>query len=339
MSRLLQRLIGCDVLVSQHDLGSAVFLGLRRLEVLSSRCKVALLSAVQCRLARLELLTRLFQGLLSGNVLVRQHDLLGAIFLSLCGLKVLRSSCEIRLLLAVERCLSGLERLTRLLQRLLCCDVLVRKHQVLSATQFVLRCLECLSLFGQRCGLTAVKTSLLGLERLTCLFKRLRGSDLFVGQHDLRGAVLLRLRGLELLCGLSERDLLGTIKLVLSGRELLLAFLQRLLVDPIQLGLRALEVLLRDLQRLLGLNALVSQCGLLCAIQLRLSSLEGLRGLVLLRRERLAANAFAGLELPLRGALARREGLIRLLQAKLVDLAGVELASLVDRLLVGQRAV
>ena len=339
MARSFKCFVGRNAFVGQHEfLGTSQFV-LVGLERLCCCSQAGLLRAVECGLAFLEFLASRLKRLVGRDRLVGQHDFLGTSQFVLAGLEGLGCSLQGCLLSAVQRRLRSLKFLARLLKRLLSRDVLVGQHEVLGTAQLVLSGLERLVFFCQGCGLRAIKTGLLSLERLASDFQSLVGRDGLVGQHDLSRPAFFSLSSLEGLgCGL-QVDLLHAVKLVLTGGEHLLAFLQSFLVLAVKRALSALERLLSRQQGLLGFDRLVGKGGLLRTIKLRLRGLKVLGCQVLTGSEVLARHAFTGLELTAGQILGRRKLLLTQLQAEFVLLAHVGQARLVDGTHVGQGSV
>ena len=287
---LLQRLVGVDVFVRQHQLLSTVLLVLSSLECLRRLSKGRLLRAVKRRLAALEFLPRLLQSLLRRDVLVSEHQLLSTILLVLRGLEGLGLGRQVGLLGAIKLSLALLK----------------------SPVGGVLAPGEVLLLRLQVSLLRPISSVFATLELLARLLQRLLSRDVLVGEHDLLRTVLLVLSSLEGLGFRCKICLLRAVKFplprlkraarrVLGPGELLLLRLQRGLLSPIKFGLRGSEVLPCRLQRLVGFDALVGQRHLLRTIQFSFGLLE-----LLLRPQH--RHLLAAVQLGLRGL----EGLLRL---------------------------
>ena len=237
-------LLSSNALVSEDNLLSAVKFGLCRLECLLCSLERELLTTIQSRLsslecaiddalASLEILPSLLQRCRGRDVLVGQHDLLSAVFLSLRSLEGLRFASQRDGLLSIKSSLLGLERLASKLKRLCSVDLLVCQHELSGAILFSLRGLKGLRLASEGHGLGAIKSCLLRLERLSSKLKRLRGVNLLVSQHNLGGTILLSLRGLERLGRNLKSSLLAAIQIVLSCSERQLLLLHGRLICPL----------------------------------------------------------------------------------------------------------
>ena len=109
--RSLKGLLCADALVGKGHLLSPLKRRLSSCEVLLKALQVRLLTSVERRLAALELLARALERLRGRDVLVRQHDLSGAIELSLSPLERLLGLLQACLLRPVQCRLRRLEGL------------------------------------------------------------------------------------------------------------------------------------------------------------------------------------------------------------------------------------
>ena len=184
-----------------------------------------------------------------------------------------------------------------------------------------------------------VEAGLGTLEILLRYLQSLLGSDRLVGECNLLRALQLCLSTLEVLLQRLQVGLLTTIEGRLTGHEALLVLLQTRLLRAIQRRLCALKILLSGLQGLLGLNRLVRQRNLLSALKSALRGGEVLLCHLKVARELLATQTLGCLEAAVNPGLLGLESLIPRLQAKLVDLAGVELAAGVQGVLVVLRSL
>ena len=295
-----------ELLRLQGGLLLTVQRGLRRLKGLLA----GLLPLARSELQRLPAVHALILQLLD-------HQRLRAVLVGLRALEAELVGLHDLLQRAIGRSLVRLEPLLGLLQ-----------SRLLGPVKTSLPGLKLLLAGLQSALLRTVKVRLRRLEVLPGRLQRLLGRNALVRQRDLRGPVQISLRSLELLLCLHDGHLLAAIQRTLARLERLLRLLQGRLLRAVQ---RSLPLSSRDVRRLPGVHALLLKLGD--------ALLERALGRRLLRLEGLRANSLSGLKLALRQVLSSRERLIAALQGELVLLGRIELAGLVDSLLIGQSAL
>ena len=147
--------------------------------------------------------------------------------------------------------------------------------------------------------------------------QRCLSANTLVGQCHLLCAIQRCLRRLKLLLRTLNVFLRCDLQDVLTSCKLLLAFLQSCLLAAVQSRLSRIEILLSFLQSFLSADTFIRQSSLLSSVKLRLRGLKVLSQLSLLSRKLLSTG----------------------LQTKLILCVGVELATGVDGLLIGQSPV